>query len=186
VDDHAAIAKHCPMLNHLELVGNSHLSNRDLTAIACSCANLKRLRLERCPGVGNDGVWAAVGRLPLKELELVGCDGLSGDLFAQGPTSNWFLLRDSLQTLSLNACQGITNQSVVELGATGCLASLKQLDISHNMNIDASPILALSQGVLEARNQSRRPRGRTLLVYVFLTGVTKKYESSIDGVELMF
>lgn len=186
VEDHSAIARHCPMLNHLELVGNSHLSNSDLIAISGSCANIKRLRLERCPGVGNDGVWAAVGRLPLKELELVGCDGLGRDLFAQGPTSNWYLLRDSLQNLSLNACQGITNQSVEELGATGCLASLKQLDISHNMNIDDSSILALGSGVQETRSQGRRPRGRTLLVYVFQTGVTKKYESSLEGVELMF
>uniref|UniRef100_A0A915D8T3 Uncharacterized protein n=1 Tax=Ditylenchus dipsaci TaxID=166011 RepID=A0A915D8T3_9BILA len=136
ITDFSCLAN-CPALGELEIKKTTQLSDLDVEALARN-ATLKRLRLEQCLNVTNKAVLTIAACCPLIELELSKCDSIEEDIFSKNV---WKKLH--LQILSLNGTLNITN-------------SLRELDLSHNKNIDDTAIQCLHAVKRGAKKASKR------------------------------
>lgn len=119
-----AVAKHCSILNRFELT-YSNVTDDAIVSLANGCRKLSIVTLDRCPVITDVSVIAlaskchrleAVGLLRNEKITALGFNALA----ANG---------SELASLNLNACTGLTYESLVSITA-GCpkLADLEFLD----------------------------------------------------------
>uniref|UniRef100_A0A915CHU8 RNI-like protein n=1 Tax=Parascaris univalens TaxID=6257 RepID=A0A915CHU8_PARUN len=191
VIDYSALSL-CCRLESLTIADTIQLSDEDLVAVAAH-GSLHSLTIRRCINITNTSILAVLRNCILSEITLVNCEGISDETMYSLAAS-----QNVISTIAVQGCCGVTSKGVAALALLKHILNLRELDVSHNRNIDDMAILSIHNGLeMKRRQKAMKARKETetniakcctkgttnttpkLTIYVFKTSVSSLVEERV-------
>ncbi|VDM38314.1 unnamed protein product [Toxocara canis] len=140
----------CRRLESLTISNTIQLSDDDLIQLAAH-KSLRSLTIQRCINVTNASIMAILRNCTLSEITLENCEQI-GDETLYSLAS----CQHVIYIIAVQGCCAVTSKGVAALALLKHIDSLRELDVSHNRNIDDMAILSLHNGLEMKRRQKAR------------------------------
>uniref|UniRef100_A0A915CIW0 RNI-like protein n=1 Tax=Parascaris univalens TaxID=6257 RepID=A0A915CIW0_PARUN len=155
VIDYSALSL-CCRLESLTIADTIQLSDEDLVAVAAH-GSLHSLTIRRCINITNTSILAVLRNCILSEITLVNCEGISDETMYSLAAS-----QNVISTIAVQGCCGVTSKGVAALALLKHILNLRELDVSHNRNIDDMAILSIHNGLeMKRRQKAMKARKET-------------------------
>ncbi|VDK74406.1 unnamed protein product [Litomosoides sigmodontis] len=150
------------------------------------CNTIQNLHIQNCTTLTGQSL-----RLILQGLiALISCDGITDEVLYSLASTQY-----AVETISVQGCVCITSKGVAALALMKNITKLRELDISHNRNIDDMAILSIHNGLKLRKRESEEncrngdkenemqpsaPSTDLLTIYIFKTSVSFRIESHVS------
>ncbi|VDK29469.1 unnamed protein product [Gongylonema pulchrum] len=142
----------CRQLESLNIGHSLHISDEELIPLAAH-KKLRSLTITKCFNISNNSILTILHNCILNDISLVNCEGITDEVL-YSLASN----QHEIETISVQGCICITSKGVAALALMKNITKLRELDISHNRNIDDMAILSIHNGIkLERRKEAGSP-----------------------------
>lgn len=182
----------CRQLESLTIGHSLHISDEELLPLAAH-GKLRSLTLTKCFNVSNSPILTLLHACTLNNITLVNCDGITDDVLYSLASC-----QHTVETISVQGCACITSKGVAALALMKNITKLRELDISHNRNIDDMAILSIHNGLKlrwrkgeplgVEKKENRQPNNVSndlLTIYVFKTSVSFRIESQVSDLIIL-
>ncbi|VDK48717.1 unnamed protein product [Anisakis simplex] len=182
----------CRRVEQLTIANTIQISDDDLTSIAVH-QQLRSLTIQSCVNVTNASIIIVLRNCTLREITLVNCENIGDETLYTLASS-----KHIIHSIAVQGCRAVTSKGVAALALLKHIDKLRELDVSHNRNIDDMAILSLHNGLVMKRRKKAllnsnggkdtKTNGRNepndsynkLTIYVFKTSVSKKVDKRVD------
>uniref|UniRef100_A0A915PR36 F-box domain-containing protein n=1 Tax=Setaria digitata TaxID=48799 RepID=A0A915PR36_9BILA len=147
VFDYSSLSQ-CRLLDSLSIGHSPHLSDEELIPLAAH-KRLRSLTLNKCFNITNISIQAVLRDCTLTNISLVSCEGITDEVLYMLASA-----QHAIETISVQGCPCITSKGVAALALMKNITKLRELDISHNRNIDDMAILSIHNGLTLKRREN--------------------------------
>uniref|UniRef100_A0A183I0A0 Leucine Rich repeat-containing domain protein n=1 Tax=Onchocerca flexuosa TaxID=387005 RepID=A0A183I0A0_9BILA len=151
VFDYSSLSQ-CRVLDSLNIGHSPHLSDEELIPLA-SHKMLRSLTLNKCFNITNSSILIVIRDCTLNNISLISCDGITDEVLYSLASIHY-----AIETISVQGCACITSKGVAALALMKNITKLRELDISHNRNIDDMAILSIHNGLKLKKRESGENR----------------------------
>uniref|UniRef100_A0A158Q7C3 F-box domain-containing protein n=1 Tax=Elaeophora elaphi TaxID=1147741 RepID=A0A158Q7C3_9BILA len=140
VFDYSSLSQ-CYQLDTLSIGHSPHLSDEELIPLAAH-KKLHSLTLDKCFNITNNSILTIIRDCTLKNIALINCEAITDEVLYSLAAVQY-----AVETISVQGCICVTSKGVAALALMKNITKLRELDVSHNRNIDDMAILSIHNGL---------------------------------------